>query len=202
MIKINLLPFRAARKKEDVRRQLSIYVLTVIMFVLGMVYFFINLNGKLAELAGREELLSEQMAGYADINSQMKETRGRIDELRSRLAVIRALEKGKTGPVLLFEEVARAVPKDRLWVRTLAEKDGILTIEGSAMDNDTVALFMTELEKADYIRSVDLVNTRMKHLSQYGLNVSDFVLQCRTYSFREPEPQNEQKNGRPRRARR
>jgi type IV pilus assembly protein PilN len=39
MIRINLLPFRAARKKENIRRQLSIYVLSVVCLLLLMGLF-------------------------------------------------------------------------------------------------------------------------------------------------------------------
>lgn len=202
MIKINLLPFRAERKKENVRRQLSVYGLTVVLLMLGMVYTFMTMNSKLAELTAREAAVTAELARYADTNRLLKEINDKIADVRSKLEVIGSLEQAKTGPVLLMEEIARAVPKDRLWLRILAEKDGILTIGGSAMDNDTVALFMTALEKADHIRTVDLVNTRMRHLDQYRLNVTEFLLECKTYSFREPEPQNAQKGAQPQRARR
>jgi type IV pilus assembly protein PilN len=202
MIRINLLPFRSARKKENVRKQVNIYGLTILLLLLCMVYFFISFNGRIANLSGREAALAAELAKYADTNRLLKEISDKIDALRNKLDVIRTLEQQKTGPVLLLEEIARAVPKDRLWLRTLTEKDGILMVEGSAMDNDTVAMFMTALEKADHITSVDLVNTRMKHLGQYRLNVTEFILECKTYSFKEPEPQDEQKGSKPQRARR
>lgn len=174
----------------------------MLLVLLAMAYVFMDINGRLARLAAREEAVSTELARYADINRLLTEMNDRIDAVRTRLEVIAALEKGKTGPVLLLEEIARAVPGDRLWLRGLTEKNGILTIEGSAMDNDTVALFMTTLEDADHIRSVDLVNTRMRHLQQYRLNVTEFVLECRTYSFKEPEPPDAQNGTQPQRARR
>lgn len=202
MIKINLLPFRAERKKENVRRQLSIYGLTVVLLLLGMVYTFLTLNSRLAELTAREAAFTAELARYADTNRLLKEINDKIADVQSKLEVIGTLEQAKTGPVLLLEEIARAVPRDRLWLRILSEKNGILTIEGFAMDNDTVALFMTALEKADHIRTVDLVNTRMRHLDQYRLNVTEFILSCKTYSFREPETHGAQKGAQPQRARR
>jgi Tfp pilus assembly protein PilN len=93
-----------------------------------------------------------------------------------------------------------AVPKDKLWLRSLDEKSGVLTLEGSAMDNDTVALFMTNLGKAAPIISVDLESTRLKNLKKYKLDITDFVLKCKTYSYKkeEPEPQTEKAVSRPR----
>ena len=54
MIRINLLPFRAARKKENIKRQISIYVLTVILLLVGMGYTFLDLNSELSKLKDDE----------------------------------------------------------------------------------------------------------------------------------------------------
>ncbi|MFH1491046.1 MAG: PilN domain-containing protein, partial [Pseudomonadota bacterium] len=102
--------------------------------------------------------------------------------------VIKELEKNKTGPVHLLEEISKAVPKDKLWLNNLSESKGNLTLTGTAMDNETVALFMTRLEKSDFIQTVDLESVKVKALPQYRLRVSDFVLKCRTYAYKPPPP--------------
>jgi Tfp pilus assembly protein PilN len=68
----------------------------------------------------------------------------------------------------------------------LKESRGTLTLQGTAMDNETVALFMTNLEKSDYISAVDLQSTRMRTVAEHRLNVSDFTLECKTYAFKDP----------------
>ena len=50
MIRINLLPYRAAQKKENIRRQISIFVLAVIMVVGILVYYNISLNNDIDAL--------------------------------------------------------------------------------------------------------------------------------------------------------
>ena len=39
MIRINLLPFRAARKKENVRRQVSVFLLSFVLIIIGVFYY-------------------------------------------------------------------------------------------------------------------------------------------------------------------
>jgi Tfp pilus assembly protein PilN len=80
-----------------------------------------------------------------------------------------------------------AIPKDRFWLQSIQERKGSLSLSGTAMDNDTVALFMTNLEKSPQITSVDLQGTTLQNLAQYKLNVSNFSLICTTYSFKEKE---------------
>ncbi|HDR16018.1 MAG TPA: hypothetical protein ENN79_11150, partial [Desulfobacteraceae bacterium] len=168
----------------------------------GMIYLFMNHTNELAELGAKEKAMTAELAAYTGTNKQLKQIKTRIGELEAKLEAIQVLEKAKAGPALLLGEVARSVPNERLWLRMIEEKDGILKIEGSAVDNDSVAYFMTELEKAAHILSVDLVHAKMRHIAQYRLNATDFGVLCKTYSFKNPEPQNAQKDGKPARARR
>lgn len=55
------------------------------------------------------------------------------------------------------------------------------------MDNETVALFMTNLEKSAYISRVELEGTKLENLKKYNLRVSNFTLNCRTYAYK-PKP--------------
>jgi len=188
MIRINLLPFRAARKKENIKRQISVYVLTLMFVVVLMVFFFLQLNGKVRTLRSQKAQIKKQLATYAATTQRIKHIKKQIKEIRAKLNIIRDLEKKKTGPVFLLDEIAAAVPKNRLWLRSLSEKKGLLKLRGTAMDNETIALFMTNLEKAKHITSVDLQSATLRRLEKYKLNVVDFNLDCKTYSFKEKKP--------------
>ena len=190
MIRINLLPFRAARKKENIRRQISIYFLLVLFLFTIMGYFYLNLNRALGALEDEKARKQKELATYSETTKRIIAAKKKIEETRSKLDIIRRLERDKTGPVQLLAEIATAVPRDRLWLRSLEEKGGILNLEGTAMDNDTVAFFMTRLEGAPHILSVDLKSTKLRVLEKYRMNVTDFILSCKTYSFKEkPKPE-------------
>ena len=184
MIKINLLPFRAARRKENIRRQITIYVLSVVLVLVAVGYFFLNLTGTLSDLADEKAAQKRELAKYADTIKKIKAIEKKVAQIEKKLGVINELEKNKTGPVRLLDEVALAIPKDRLWLKSLQEKKGTLSLSGTAMDNDTVALFMDNLEKSRQITSVDLKSTKLQNLKSYKLNVSNFSLTCKTYSFK------------------
>jgi type IV pilus assembly protein PilN len=185
MIKINLLPFRAARKKENIRRQISIYVLTVVFVLAVTGYYFLKLNRNITMLETEKTQKKKELATYAQTTKKIKALRIKIDQIKGKLKVIQELEKKKTGPVLLLDEIATAVPKDQLWLTSLSEREGILTLRGTARDNNTVALFMTNLEKQENINSVDLNSAQLKELKTHQMNVTDFVLTCRTYAYKE-----------------
>ena len=194
MIKINLLPFRVARTKENIRRQISIYVLSVICLGLLMGFFFLNLNRRVAALEADKTQKKKELATYAETTKKITLLKKKIAQIQAKLDVIKDLERKKQGPVHLLDELAMAVPKDKLWLTSLDEKKGILTLGGTAMDNDTVALFMTNLEKTKHILSVDLKSTQLKNLPKFKLSVINFVLSCKTYSFKQkPKPKTKTK---------
>ena len=187
MIKINLLPFRAARRQENIRRQISVYALSVLFCLVVTGYFFLKLNGDIKNLEAEKTAKKKELITYAETTKKIKVLKNKIKEIRAKLEVIRGLEKNKTGPVRLLDEIATAVPKDKLWLSSLSEKQGILTLKGTAKDNDTVALFMTTLEKAEQLSSVSLGSTKLRRLQEHKMNVTDFELSCKTYAYKEKD---------------
>ena len=189
MIRINLLPFRAARKKENIRRQVSYYLGSVLLAVAFMIYAFLQVRGELGSLKGEEQKIGTELATFEETIKRINELEKKIADTRKKLDVIKVLEKKKTGPVHLLEQVAEAVPKDKLWLSSFVEKDGKLTLTGTAMDNETFSVFMTRLAEAELITSVDMNETRARSIPEHNLNVFNFSLECITYAHKEPEPE-------------
>jgi type IV pilus assembly protein PilN len=198
MIKINLLPFRAARKRENVRRQVSVYLLCMIFLFCFMGYLHVSMGSELDRLRASEESLRKELKTYAAITREIAKLKKDTKDLNTKLDVIEKLEKQRVGPVLLLAEIARAVPLDRLWLNSVRETSGRLTLQGTAMDNHTVALFMTQLEKAPHISAVDLDRTALTYFEKYKRGASNFVLTCKT-AYAEAEPEVTPKKGRGRR---
>jgi type IV pilus assembly protein PilN len=183
MIRINLLPFRAARKRENIRRQVSISGLMFLLFLLLLGGWFISLSSNVSGLRSKESSKKAELEGYKKELEEIKKLEAAIKEIKTKLDVINNLKKGKTGPVLLLSAIADAVPKEKLWLTSLKESNGILTLTGVAMDNETVALFMNNLEAAkETITSVDLKSAKQKEINK--LKVSDFSLECKTYAYK------------------
>ena len=193
MIRINLLPFRAARKRENVRIQISVYVLTVVLLVLCLGVSFISLNSKLSDLKNQNAQLQKELASYSDLLKKMDELKKKRDDLKGKLDVIRGLEAKRSGPVQLFDEIAIAVPRGRLFLKSLGETGDKVTMTGVAKDYDTVALFMTSLENTKTIETVTLGSTNKSLMEEQ--EISNFNLTCSKQLSDEEKAQKTQPKG-------
>lgn len=197
MIRINLLPFRAARKRENVKRQITIYVAAVCCALVIMGGMFYKYSKNLSDIKNKESRLNKELAGYEKELKEIKDLEKKIDQINSKLTIIKELEKGKTGPVLLLSDISDAIPKDKLWLTSLSQAGGNLSLGGTAMDYETVSLFMKNLENTEQIIAAPVLKgTSSRDLPAFRLTVSDFNLECKTYAAakKSAEKKNTKKN--------
>ena len=178
MIRINLLPYREKEKKENLQRQISIFsgVLVLVLLILVAVYLYVTMN-----IGGLETKIKEGEARLVVLNKKVGDIEGfKKDkkELEQKLGVIRSLEGNRLFPVQMLDELNLIVPAKDAWLDKIVATEKDLRIEGVAKDNGTVALFMRNLEKASFIKSVDLVVSKEKEVT--GVKLQQFILMCVT----------------------
>jgi type IV pilus assembly protein PilN len=176
MIRINLLPYREKEKKENLQRQIIIASASLLLFlaVLLSVHLYIRWN-----IAGMEDRIREAEARLVVLNKKVGDIEGyKKDkkELEQKLAVIQSLEGNRFFPVRMADELNLLVPSRDLWLDKLAETGNTLRIEGVARNNDILARFMRNLEKASFVESVDLVVSKEKEIS--GVKLQQFIVTC------------------------
>lgn len=174
MIRINLLPVRAAKKKESIRFQLTVAGLAT--FLVAAVSIAVYLIAA-AEARGLQEQIASGNQELNDLTkkigelSKIKEQKRIVEE---KLRIINQLESDRTGPARLLRNVSEAVPK-RAWIKTLRDKDYQITIEGYASDDEVVAEFMRGLEKAD-MGKVELEVAKRETEKESGAEVVSFII--------------------------
>ncbi len=176
MIRINLLPYREKEKKENLKRQVVIFagVLVLVLLILAAVYLYIS-----ASIGGLETKIQEGEAKLAILNKKVGDIEGfKKDkkDLEQKLGVITSLEGNRLFPVQMLDELNLILPAKDAWLDKVIETEKDLRIEGVAKDNGTVALFMKTLEKASFIKSVDLLVSKEKEVA--GVKLQQFILVC------------------------
>lgn len=176
MIRINLLPFRAARKKENIRRQVSIFFLSFFFVIVVLFYYNINLGGRITKLKDSVDYTQKEVIKYKKITKEIEEIKKKLAILKKKTEVIKMLEKNRFEPVDLLDTMTKKVIAKRMWFTKLETKEKQVNIDGIALDNKTVADFMTRLESTGLFGSVKLNKIQQKMIK--GSNLKDFQIVC------------------------
>lgn len=177
MIRINLLPVRAAQKKEKLRSQLTVLILCLALVAAACGGLYVRQNGAIeaikqdiASLDKQNNDLRKQLREVANFD-QMKQ------DLQKKLDVLASLKAGKSGPVRLLDELNRTLP-DKVWLTDFSEQGGNVSLNGFGDSEKTVASFMKRLEESPYYRNVELAITEQADVG--GMKMQKFSLRCQT----------------------
>jgi type IV pilus assembly protein PilN len=177
MIRINLLPVKAAQKKEMLKGQLMIVILTLIVTagLCGAAYTYIA-----GEVEARQERIDQKKAEISQLMKKIGEVnqfKKRQEALRAKLDILDQLKAARVGPVYILDALYRALP-DKLWLTRLQLGSNQANISGIGVNEETVALFMKNLEASDFFEGVELKVT--KQIVQDNIKFQQFDLTCKT----------------------
>uniref|UniRef100_C6E0T0 Fimbrial assembly family protein n=1 Tax=Geobacter sp. (strain M21) TaxID=443144 RepID=C6E0T0_GEOSM len=174
MIKINLLPLRASKKKETIRQQVSILVICVVgVLVVGLSLYGV-LRGRIAattaEIANSESELSSLKTKIGTMDNIKKLQQ----EVKKKLDVLNQLRRAKTGPASRLAALSDALPP-QLWLTRYAENGNNVAIAGVAMSEELIAIFMKSLQASGAFSNVELVVSEQNETA--GVKAKRFELQ-------------------------
>jgi type IV pilus assembly protein PilN len=177
MIRINLLPFRKARKKENVRQQVSVFVLVLIFLIVGMSYLALTLNRKIENLDSRIKTSTQQLSELAVLTKEIDEIKKKLDTIKKKTTIIKNLERNRKSSVILLDTMTNMVIPGRMWFTSLSDISESVEINGLALDNKTVADFMIKLEGSKLFSGVSLKTLKQQAIKDVILK--NFEISCR-----------------------
>ncbi len=177
MIRINLLPFRAARQKENIRRQVSVFFLFIVLTVVGLLYYTMTVKKEIATIKSNIDGVRAQITLYKSKADRVTEIEKKLKLLEEKLRVVANLKKQRKKQLNLLETMTELVVPERMWLESMVTTGTTVTLKGIAFDNPTIADFMKNLEKSDLFSTVDLKRAKMKKISD-NVMLKSFELLC------------------------
>ncbi len=150
MARINLLPWRAERRKQ---RQKEFGIMLGLAALAGVVlWFLVNgyYNAQIEGQQARNAYLDRQIAQVEEKISEIDELDRQRARLLSRKAVIEQLQASRSQMVHLFDSLVRTIP-DGLMLTSLKQEGERLTLEGRAQSNARVSTYMRNLEGSGWM---------------------------------------------------
>jgi type IV pilus assembly protein PilN len=175
MIRINLLPYRQARKKENIRIQVNIFLGSIVLVALMIYVYNAHLNGRIETVKTEISTTQAQVAKYQEINKEIAEIKKNLEILAKKIDVIESLERDRKAPVQNLDSLYHLLVEKRMWYTQVEERGNNIRISGIAIDNQTVADYMTRLERSERFEKIQLAAVRQHRVQgQESLNLMQF----------------------------
>ena len=155
MARINLLPWRAERRKQ---RQKEFLTMVGAAAVLGAVLAFALVSYYNSQISGQNERNTFLRDQITQIDKQIEEIKA-LDEKKSKLLahkkVIEQLQANRSKMVHLFDSLVRTIP-DGVVLTSVKQEGDKLTLQGRSQSNSRVSIYMRSLESAGWMTKPDL----------------------------------------------
>ncbi|MEA1970944.1 MAG: PilN domain-containing protein [Thermodesulfobacteriota bacterium] len=176
MIKINLLPYHEEKKRAGTKRQVLIGLVSFGGLLLLVVLFHVHMVMSVARLETEVQSARVKLDTLTKVAGDLEKFKSDKEMLEKKIGIIKDLERDRSYPVHIMDELASRIYPQREWLTSIAKKDNNLRVEGVAVNNPAIAQFMKRLEDSPYIRTVDLISSKQTTVS--GVNLMAFVLLC------------------------
>ncbi|MBI3620599.1 MAG: PilN domain-containing protein [Nitrospirae bacterium] len=176
MIKINLLPYQKAskvRRQQAMEVQLLAAGIIFVVFVLGLAFFWWELNQKISELTQTRTAMTAQLDILKKKVQEVQDVEKKKQQVENKIAIIAQLKKNQQGPVHVLDELSRYLP-DRVWLVSLVEKEGAFDLDGRATTSFEIVDYVNNLKSSAYITNIQLLESRQA--SEKGLTIYNFKL--------------------------
>ena len=155
MARINLLPWRAERRKQrqkDAMRMLALSALAAVALSFLIISFY---NGQIDGQNERNGFLKARITEVDKQIAEIEELDKKKSKLLARKEVIEKLQANRSQMVHLFDSLVRTIP-DGVVLTSIKQDSETLTLEGRSQSNARVSTYMRNLEGSGWMTNPEL----------------------------------------------
>lgn len=145
---------------------------------LGNAWYYNRLKTEAAELTKKIEAEDLENRRLAQVKAKFDEAEKQKEIFQKRKDVIEQLKSNQLGPVNLLSMIGDTVNStDAVWLNSMKDNGGDVSIEGTALSADAVANLITNLKKTGYFKNVEIKET-VQDESAKDVQAFTFSLVC------------------------
>jgi type IV pilus assembly protein PilN len=173
MIRVNLLPHRALKRKA-LQRQFFV-VAAVVALVGAGIWFLVHtvLAERIEDQMAKNRFLEEKIVELDKQIDEIKKLREQTAQLLARKKVVESLQANRAEAVHLLDELVRQLP-DGVYLKAVKQSGQKVAITGYAQSNARVSTLMRNLESSPWLEQASLVE--IKSVLQANQRLSEFQL--------------------------
>lgn len=155
MARINLLPWRAERRKQ---RQKDAMVMLALSALAAVLLSFLIIGFYNSQIDGQNERNAFLTTSITELDKQITEIE-ELDKQKAKLLarkeVIEKLQANRSQMVHLFDSLVRTIP-DGVVLASIKQDSETLTLEGRSQSNARVSTYMRNLEGSGWMTNPEL----------------------------------------------
>ncbi len=155
MANINLLPWRAERRKQ---REREFYMMLAASAVAALAVLFLAIfwmGHRIDVQNERNAFLQKEIAALDKQIEEIKELDKTRSALLTRKEIIEQLQSNRSQMVHLFDEMVKTIPEG-VRLTSMKQAGETLTLEGVAESNSRVATYMRNIDNSPWMGRTDL----------------------------------------------
>ncbi|MDX1549280.1 MAG: PilN domain-containing protein [Lysobacter spongiicola] len=155
MARINLLPWRAERRKQRQKEAMVMLGLSALGAVLLSVLIIFFYNAQIDGQNERNAYLTAQIEEVKKQNVEIDELDEKKARLLARKEVIERLQANRSQMVHLFDSLVRTIP-DGVVLTSIKQDNETLSLEGRSQSNARVSTYLRNLEGSGWMTRPEL----------------------------------------------
>ncbi|EED32220.1 fimbrial assembly family protein [gamma proteobacterium NOR5-3] len=173
MARINLLPWREARREELKRAFLSILGLVAAVAVVLVMLADRVVNSQIDSQNARNDYVTQNIRELDKQVEEIKDLQRKRNQLIERMRVIQQLQGNRPIIVRVLDQLVRTVP-DGVFYTSVTSRGIDLNVQGVAESNNRVSSLMRRLDASDWLKDPNLDAVRAA--PTYGDQANTFDL--------------------------
>lgn len=183
-VRINLLPYRKIRRAER-QRQFNLMLIGTLIGSVAVVFLGFNyINGKIESQLERNKRLETAISQLDKEIEEIKDLKSKIGDVLDRKRVIENLQSGRSGAVILLDEISRLLPEG-VFLKSIKQQGSVITLQGVADTNARVATLVRNIGNSQWLEAAELIE--IKAITVNNLRQSAFSLKMKQKAQQPPE---------------
>ncbi len=173
MIRVNLLPHRAERRKA---RQLQFIVFSAMSLVIGAVivgFVHVAIDTQISYQQRRNTYLKQEISVLDKQIEEIKKLREQTQSLLARKTVVENLQSTRSDVVHLLDQMLRILP-DGVYLKSIRQTGYKISMVGYAQSSARVSTLMRSIEDSPWLDSPILIEVHASTVG--GTRLSEFSL--------------------------
>ena len=208
MIRINLLPVKAAKRREQGQRQLLAGAVVLTGAIVALIAFHTAQASKINDMRAANQATSAAIARLKAEIGDYDLVKAQRDELIRQRDAIKRLEANRSGPVFLMRELSDILTKGkgptfnkeqyeeqlkrdpnagfnpnwepkRVWLLSYEERAHQVKLKGAAKSDEDVAEFLKRLKQSAFFSDVYWQQTQPQFDTKLNVSFVTFDITCK-----------------------